>query len=99
VFDKPVLWPAIQLLWRYPKAVNAASGLLNRLYLAAARLGLRRAQAFIEPYACRCEYWRGLRLVFDSAEEWHKTCLRAFALRAQSMEEKELGAPEAAATC
>jgi glycosyltransferase involved in cell wall biosynthesis len=99
VFEKPVLWPAIRLLWRCPALVNLASGLLNRIYLVAARLGLSRVQAWLEFYARRCEYWRGLRLVFNSAEEWHKTCLKAFALRAQSVAEKELDAKKAAANC
>jgi glycosyltransferase involved in cell wall biosynthesis len=81
VFERPMLSPLIRLLWRYPAFVYATSGVLNWSYLVTARLNLRRVQALLEPYARRCEYWRGLRLVFQSADEWTATCQKALQVR------------------
>jgi glycosyltransferase involved in cell wall biosynthesis len=98
IFQQPVLWPAVRLLWRYPALIHGASELLNWSYLLMARLNLRRAQAFVEPYARRCEYWRGLRLVFQSADEWSRTCRKAIEVRDSFRMETHLNATETAAS-
>ena len=97
VFERPALWPAIRMLWRYPTLVHVTSELLNWSYLLMARLNLRSAQAFLEPYARRCEYWRGMRLVFQSADEWREACQRAVDAKQSFRMEIHLNATEAAA--
>jgi len=99
VFERPSLWPAIRLLWRYPLPVKAAGALLDALYLLLARLELRGAQAFIEPHARRFEYWRGLRLVFRSADDWRETCRKAVQLRDSVSGGKEAIEAKAQAAC
>ena len=95
VFEKPAPWKAVRLLWRYPAPVYAASEVLNWSYLVMARLNLRSAQAFLEPYARRCEYWRGLRLVFQSADEWRQVCQSAVEARQSFCSEIHSNATEA----